>query len=71
MAWQDRPVMLIAGDADRRILIAYVKDHMSIMREAGVKLTDVVYPGEDHFLFFSKEKSILGRVSQWLESNGR
>lgn len=67
--WTGRPVLVLTGEADERVPYAYVQRHVKLLQEAGVRVTDIVYPGEDHFLFFSRPEDILDDVSEWLLHN--
>ena len=65
-AWRGRPVLVITGEVDRRIPVRYVATRVSNLQAGGVDVTYIVYPGEDHFLFFSQLTSVLNDVSNWL-----
>lgn len=67
--WAGRPVLVLAGEADRRIPLPYVQRHVDLLRQAGVKVSDVVYRGEDHFLVFSQPDAIRHAVAAWLRQN--
>lgn len=64
--WRGRPVLLVTGEADRRIPVSYVRQRVSNLEASGVQVTEVTYPGEDHFLFFSQPEKVLGDMSNWL-----
>lgn len=64
--WAQRPVLVISGDADRRIPIAYVERRVANLRDGGVDVTTVIYPNIDHFLFFAEPDRILDDISIWL-----
>jgi pimeloyl-ACP methyl ester carboxylesterase len=65
-AWHGRPVLVITGAADERIPLSYVQQRLAVLRAGEVAVTERVYPGEDHFLFFSQPKQILDDISDWL-----
>jgi pimeloyl-ACP methyl ester carboxylesterase len=65
-AWQNRPVLLISGQKDRRIPIDYIQKRVKNLQSGGVNLTTIIYPNEDHFLFFSQPDNILDNVVNWL-----
>jgi pimeloyl-ACP methyl ester carboxylesterase len=69
-AWRDRPVLLVTGEADRRIPVSYVRQRAAKLRAGGVQVTEVTYPNEDHFLFFSQPERVLGDISRWLLKTG-
>ena len=64
--WRDRPVLVITGEDDRRIPLAYVEQRVASLRMASVMVSARFYPEEDHFLFFSQPDNVLGDVSRWL-----
>jgi fermentation-respiration switch protein FrsA (DUF1100 family) len=64
--WHDRPVLVIAGEADERVPYDYVAKRISILKTAGVDVTHQTYPGEDRFLFFSQADKVLVDISRWL-----
>ncbi len=68
-AWRDRPMLVITGEADRRIPISYVQKRVSGLQAGGVDVTYIVYPGEDHFLFFSQLSNVLNDISVWLSAS--
>ena len=67
-AWRERPILVITGAADRRISIDYVDQRVAALENGAVKVTRIVYPTEDHFLFFSRPDSVLDDISVWLSS---
>jgi pimeloyl-ACP methyl ester carboxylesterase len=64
--WAERPVLVITGEADDRIPLSYVEQRVAIMQAGNVDVTGIVYPGENHFLFFSQADSILEDIAAWL-----
>ncbi len=64
--WQNRPVLIITGDADRRIPVSYVSQRAANLKAGGVAVTEIIYPGVDHFLFFSEAEGVLDDISKWL-----
>lgn len=65
-AWRERPVLVITGAADERIPLSYVQQRVANFKAGGVAVTERVYPGEDHFLFFSQPEAVLSDISAWL-----
>jgi len=65
-AWRGRPVLILTGDADRRVPVDSVRQRAAAMQAAGIDVREVIYPGGDHFLFFSKRDEILANISAWL-----
>jgi len=43
-----------------------VRQRAAAMQAAGIDVREVIYPGGDHFLFFSKRDEILANISAWL-----
>ncbi|MBN2006947.1 MAG: prolyl oligopeptidase family serine peptidase [Anaerolineae bacterium] len=64
--WAQRPVLVIAGMADERIPLSYVRERAAVLRDASVDVTLREYPDEDHFLFFSQPEAVLRDVADWL-----
>ncbi|MBN2391492.1 MAG: alpha/beta fold hydrolase [Anaerolineae bacterium] len=67
-AWADRPVLIVTGQADKRVPIAYVTERVRGLERGGVAVKYIVYPEEDHFLFFSQPTRVLEAISQWLRT---
>ena len=65
--WTNRPILLISGEADKRIPLSYIQQHAASLEQANVNLTTIIYPNEDHFLVFSQPESIMHNVTIWLE----
>lgn len=64
--WRDRPVLVVTGEADRRIPLAYVEQRVANLRVGKVAVSARFYPEEDHFLFFSQPDNVLDDISRWL-----
>ncbi len=64
--WARRPVLVVAGMADERIPLSYVRQRATVLQEAAVNVTLREYPDEDHFLFFSQPEAVLQDVAEWL-----
>ena len=64
--WAERPVLVISGEADKRIPIRYVQDRVAEMQNGRLTVTTSYYPDEDHFLIFSQPESIMDDVASWL-----
>lgn len=65
-AWHERPVLVITGAADEQIPLSYVQQRVTAFKAGGVAVTERVYPGEDHFLFFSQPEAVLSGTSAWM-----
>jgi pimeloyl-ACP methyl ester carboxylesterase len=68
--WGGRPVLVVTGEADERIPLSYVHEHVTTLQANGVPVQEVVYPGEDHFLLFSKAQSVMDDIARWLADAG-
>jgi len=61
-----KPILIIAGEKDKRIPIEYIEERVPLWQKRGMDLTLVKYTNEDHFLFFSRTNDILFKIEQWL-----
>ena len=41
-------------------------ERVAAFKAGGVVVTERVYPGEDHFLFFSQPEAVLADISAWV-----
>lgn len=67
-AWANRPMLVISGETDNRIPLAYVEQRVAAMQQASIDVTPIIYPNEDHFLVFSQPEAIMNDVADWLAS---
>lgn len=67
-AWAGHPVLIITGQADERVPVAYVSERARRLERGGVTVKSIVYPEEDHFLFFAQRERIVQDVSRWLRT---
>ena len=67
--WQNKPILLVTGEQDKRIPIAYIRQQLTIWQEHNFSLTTALYANEDHFLLFTQANSVLGDISHWLHEN--
>jgi pimeloyl-ACP methyl ester carboxylesterase len=67
--WAGRPILVISGEADRRIPIGYVEDRVAEMENGRIIVTTAYYPGEDHFLTFSQPDNIMAVIGNWVREN--
>jgi len=65
-AWRGKPVLIITGQTDRRIPLEYVQQRSRQFTTAGVDVTEIVYPEEDHFLFYAQSEAIIADIAGWL-----
>jgi pimeloyl-ACP methyl ester carboxylesterase len=67
--WKGRRVLVLSGSEDRRIPIGYVRDAVKGMAERGAAVTSRLYPGEDHFLLFSRPEEVMRDIAAWLPAS--
>jgi len=65
--WEGKPVLVVHGEADRRIPVAGVRSTVGKMEAGGIAVSYVEYPDEDHFLFLARLDEVLDNVAGWLE----
>ena len=65
-AWANRPILIVSGEADKRIPISYVQQRIANFEKANINVTIKRYPNEDHFLVFSQPDSIRQTIAEWL-----
>lgn len=63
-----KPVLVISGELDDRVQIAYVRQCVDVMRRTGINVQFSTYPGANHFLMFSHREQWRGEVSKWLKN---
>lgn len=66
--WSGRPMLVLTGENDERVPVSVVRSKTESLRSGGANVRFVSYPGEDHFLFFSKKKSVLNEILGWLRA---
>ena len=68
LAEHGTPVLVITGDAERRIPLEYTQAGVESLRMVGAETSFEVYPGEDHFLLFSQPSAVMERLGRWAQS---
>ena len=66
-AWGERPILCLYGGKDDRIPPEYVSGGNDKLRKLGLRVTEHLYPEEDHFLIFSERRGIADRIRAWME----
>ena len=61
------PVLILQGDKDRRIPLRTVEAGSAILKAKGYSVSTKVYPGRDHFLFFSDRDEVVSDMVSWIE----
>ena len=67
--WQGRPALVLAGEADERIPFSWTQEQVALLKAGKVKVFETSYPGEDHFLFFTRWKDLVETMSAWMDFN--
>ena len=67
LAAHDTPVLVITGDAERRIPLGYTEAGVRQLRTVHERVELQVYPGEDHFLLFSQPEAVMRDLGDWVE----
>ena len=68
--WRERPILLLTGEADLRMPMPYIEQHIGFFEAGGVDLEARIYPAEDHFLFFSQPDLLFEAIHLWIEAEG-
>ncbi|NIT54196.1 MAG: hypothetical protein GWO41_16010 [candidate division Zixibacteria bacterium] len=66
MMWAERPVLVITGEDDRRIPLAYVENRVERMSKGGIIVSTAFFPDEDHYLVFSEPEDVTRVVAEWI-----
>ncbi|MBK8476583.1 MAG: prolyl oligopeptidase family serine peptidase [Opitutaceae bacterium] len=66
----DRPVLVMTGQEDDRIPLAYVERGVAELAAAGAIPTLVVVPGANHFLLFSHRERAVATLVDWFARYG-
>ena len=67
---ENKPFLLVHGEADRRIPFAAIERRAETLKQHGALLILRTYPEEDHFLLFSKREAVVKNVGTWLRGLG-
>jgi predicted esterase len=65
---EGRDILVIHGNADRRIPVAAIKKSEDYFKLCGIRVTARYCENEDHFLFFSKRDEVLNQIAEWIRS---
>ena len=63
---EGRPVLVFQGDRDWSVSKGTVDPAVDLLRRRGTDVDYRVYPGEDHFLFFSRRRELFGVIVEWM-----
>jgi predicted esterase len=64
--WNGRPILVFQGDRDWSVPKDTVDPAVDLLRRRGAVVDYRVYPGEDHFLFFSKSRELFAATVEWM-----
>ncbi len=64
--WTSRPILVFQGDRDWSVVKSTVDPAVERLRGQGCRVEYRVYPGEDHFLFFSRRIELFDAVNEWM-----
>jgi len=67
LAAHDTPVLVITGDAERRIPIAYTEASAQSLGMVHDRVQLEVFEGEDHFLLFSQPEAVMALLGRWVQ----
>jgi len=70
-AWRGRPIAVFQGGRDWNVRQASVDPAVALLRAGGAEVTYVVYPEEDHFLFFARRDDVFRRLEGWMDPGPR
>ena len=70
-AWRGRPIIIFQGGRDWNVRQSTVDPAVALLRAGGADVTYVVYPDEDHFLFFGRRADVFGRLEGWMDGVAR
>lgn len=68
--WTGRPIFIIHGSLDDRLLKSDIDKKVQVLNESGLDPKVKFFDDEDHLLIFSKRKELMEIISQWIKSNG-
>jgi pimeloyl-ACP methyl ester carboxylesterase len=68
LAEHDTPVLVVTGEAERRIPLAYTEACVQSLRMVHDRVSVEVFPGEDHFLLFSQPEAVMERLVRWVRA---
>ena len=66
MGWKGRPILVLQGDRDWSVAKSTVDPAVDLLRRLGCDVDYRVFPGEDHFLFFSRRLELSDAIGGWM-----
>lgn len=64
--WAGRPIFVAQGGADHNVTPSSVADAVALLRRQDVRVTELLDPTADHFLFVARTNWITAALSDWL-----
>ncbi len=71
LQWRDRQILIIHGADDERIGLPWVREGEARLKAAGAHVQTHLWPGEDHFLWFSRPAEVQQVALEWLGSRNQ
>jgi poly(3-hydroxybutyrate) depolymerase len=68
--WKDKPILILHGTADNRIPVQYIRGMIGLMLGVGMRVDELIYDGQTHFLFFTMRTQVQDRIGNWLTMAG-
>jgi pimeloyl-ACP methyl ester carboxylesterase len=68
-AWTGLRVLVMHGAEDRRAPSRHARRNAAALDRAGARGEQVIVPGEDHFLLFSKRAMLLEKIARWVRAS--
>ena len=69
--WEGRPILVFQGDRDWSVAKGTVDPAVDLLRRRGADVDYRVFPGEDHFLFFSRRRELFDAIGEWMVKSER
>ena len=69
--WEGRPILVFQGGRDWSVWQSTVDPAVDLLRLRGCAVDYRVFPGEDHFLFFSRRAELFDVIGGWMAGLGR
>lgn len=64
--WRDLPVLFVNGERDDIVPLDPAAREVSRLERAGARVTRLVVPGEDHFVFYARRDLMIDTISRWM-----
>ena len=64
-----RMILFLHGGRDRRIPRGIVEGAAASLKRRGCSVRLKMFPGEDHYLLFSRQEAVVGEIAQFVGPN--